>query len=548
MYVIKIDVIIAVYNAESTIEECVRSVLIQTIPNNLIQQLSKDNCKKLKYTSDGNSKEDDIPLDTIHFDICICCYNDASTDKSLDILHSLQRESMKQKEEVDDTSTSRATIQTKLLVGTAPVGTTSRGAGYARNQAIKLRDEYEEKHTHKSIKEEADARNQAVKLRDEYEKKKHKSTKEEEADEHFLCILDSDDLMHPTRIAEQTCAMLSISDVKVRERTLMGCQFERIPKDSTHHYSQWANSLSYERLYLEQFRECTLLQPTWFISKAWFESLGGYIEAPVSGSCNIDDDNNAPNNKFYRLVHPSEATDPVANTTHTNTLRLAEDTRLFYAHLHAGGKLHLHRTQTPLVSYRHRSGMSQSSNTPRRLLLRLRAKAWEDMVYKNNTLSWTKGFAVWGAGRDGKDFIKALSPEVAAKVVCFVDVDQKKIETVKWYENPALLGKRKIPILHYSVLSKDSSKSLESFGHIDKKARGADTFHIVSKMTEPSQIKTVAPKENQKGKKKEAQIGSEVLQQLPVVVCVAMYRTNGALEANVKSIGRTEGKDLWHII
>jgi hypothetical protein len=30
------------------------------------------------------------------------------------------------------------------------------------------------------------------------------------------------------------------------------------------------------------------------------------------------------------------------------------------------------------------------------------------------------------------------------------------------------------------------------------------------------------------------------------VVCVAMYRTGGALEHNVKSIGRTEGVDLWH--
>ena len=33
---------------------------------------------------------------------------------------------------------------------------------------------------------------------------------------------------------------------------------------------------------------------------------------------------------------------------------------------------------------------------------------------------------------------------------------------------------------------------------------------------------------------------------LPVVVCVAMYRTHGILEKNVKSIGRIEGKNLWH--
>ena len=39
-------------------------------------------------------------------------------------------------------------------------------------------------------------------------------------------------------------------------------------------------------------------------------------------------------------------------------------------------------------------------------------------------------------------------------------------------------------------------------------------------------------------------IDPEVLCQLPVVVCVAMHRTNGALERNVASIGRVEGKDL----
>ena len=38
-----------------------------------------------------------------------------------------------------------------------------------------------------------------------------------------------------------------------------------------------------------------------------------------------------------------------------------------------------------------------------------------------------------------------------------------------------------------------------------------------------------------------------VIRDLPVVVCVAMYRTNGALESNVASIGRVEGKDVWHI-
>jgi len=36
------------------------------------------------------------------------------------------------------------------------------------------------------------------------------------------------------------------------------------------------------------------------------------------------------------------------------------------------------------------------------------------------------------------------------------------------------------------------------------------------------------------------------LKDMPVVVCVAMYRTNGMLEKNVELVGRTEGVDLWN--
>jgi hypothetical protein len=334
------------------------------------------------------------------------------------------------------------------------------------------------------------------------------------------------------------------------------------------------------------------IQPTWFLSKACFERIGGYLEAPTldddlvpskrpklcSESLKSDDDNvlsaldsNGSNSHSYRLVHPSEVLDStINNDVHPlekrtlgschekaiNTLRLAEDTRFFYAHLHAGGRLYLHRTPTPLLSYRHRAGMSQSSSTPRKLLLKLRAKAWEDLIFYStksgeaydNTI-WSGGFVIWGAGRDGKDFLKALSPPVASKVICFVDVDQKKIETTKWYENPTL-GNRRIPILHFSVLAKRDVSGEVKFGHIDKKRCGEDQFSLVSVQRIESNDRIHAPEnnENDKNKKPSAStIEPEVLQQLPVVVCVAMYRSNGALESNVASIGRTEGVDLWHI-
>lgn len=221
--VVKVDVIIAVYNAESTIEESVQSAMDQEIPINLIKRLCTAPANGANDVEDGVSTSRNI-----HFDVCICCYNDASTDKSLDLLQSLGNRDISSEFAHPD-ATCCATIRSKLLIGSAPTGTSSRGAGYARNQAARLRDSHE---THANA--------------------------DEEPGHHFLCILDSDDIMHPTRIAEQTAAMFSLSYGE-RNKTIMGCQFDRIPKESTQHYSLWANSLTDSRLYLEQFRECTLV-------------------------------------------------------------------------------------------------------------------------------------------------------------------------------------------------------------------------------------------------------------------------------------------------
>ncbi|KAL3789720.1 hypothetical protein ACHAW5_009981 [Stephanodiscus triporus] len=614
MLVIKVDVITAVHNAESTIEEAVRSAMGQEIP---------PGCW------------DDWMIDGVLLDVCVCCYDDASTDDSLSVLRSLSAEY----DELDDERRRRrrapddglpaddgddaaagarddagrprrrpggATIRTRLLIGAAPSGTRSRGAGYARNRAVDLRRDDDDDD-------------------DEGED-------DDGGGRHFLCIMDADDVMRPTRVAEQARAMLDL-DGGSREKTIVGCVFDRTPEGSTRHYASWANSLSDDRLYLERFRECTLvssaeieysarsvvarpprrilyfafrahkIQPTWFLSRTWFERLGGYPEAPptIDGDdsdrrfvkrAKIDaeakefgnvvlgtsySDRDGPDDRdVYRLCHPSEILPPTSSSAagcdDVDTLRLAEDTRLFHAHLRAGGRLHLHRTPVPLVLYRHRSGLSQSSSTPRRLLLKLRARAWEDAVFRcklptsdgvdgdRDGHKWTSGFAVWGAGRDGKDFLKALSPDVVSKVVCLVDVDRKKIDSIKWYDNPALLRGRRIPILHFSVLaSGDVGEEGEAkFGRIDKRKWGEGNFVVPSshqrarpnegqdghEQTSPSG----ATKKREKEKKVHDSIDPEVLRRLPVVVCVAMYRTNGALESNVASIGRIEGKDLWHLI
>lgn len=222
---IRVDVIIAVHNAESTIAETVDSAMRQVVPDHLLgrrQLLSRE----IDATS------------AVHFDVCVCCYDDASTDESLEALHSLDKERTWEKTGGGKGDDVTCAIKTRLLIGAAPDGTKSRGAGYARNRAARLRDARESSGAGRSGADE-----------DANGARRH---------HHFFCILDSDDVMHPTRIAEQTYAMLSL-DENERERTLMGCQFDRIPKGSTSHYTEWANTLSNERLYLEQFRECTLV-------------------------------------------------------------------------------------------------------------------------------------------------------------------------------------------------------------------------------------------------------------------------------------------------
>lgn len=431
-------------------------------------------------------------FENIDISIAVCCHDDGSTDSSLRILRSMKDRHGKSEK------TDKHGIEAHLLIGSNPDGV-ARGAGFARNRATELR------------------RNKIS------------------SENSFICLLDSDDIMSPSRVAEQLAMMLSIVDKGERDRTLIGSTFDRIPENSTWHYSQWANGLTDERLMLERFRECTVLQPTWFLTRKRFEELGGYIEAPHP-------EENATEGKMpdyqrpkqLSLIHPYE--------DNAQTLRLAEDLRFFHEHLYASGLIKLHRHKppnSPLVTYRH-TGQSQSSSTPRKLLSALRAMAFEATVLKIDP-QWSDGFVIWGAGRDGKHFFRSLSPGVRSRVKCFVDVDEKKI-SAGFYTNREL--GTKVPIIHFSLLSTnpDARHESQTFGRIDKSRGGNKRDEKLGEADEET--------EHTKKKRRLYSPGLKMiipsLATLPVVVCVAMYRTHGILEKNVKSIGRIEGKNLWH--
>ena len=53
--------------------------------------------------------------------------------------------------------------------------------------------------------------------------------------------------------------------------------------------------------------------------------------------------------------------------------------------------------------------------------------AFEDSILRTDPRWADSNFVMWGAGRDGKDFFKSLSPDLRGRVRCFVDVDEKKI-------------------------------------------------------------------------------------------------------------------------
>lgn len=486
---VEIDVIVPVHNASPTLLETLQSATRQV-------GLDKDDFRR--------------------FHIYVCCYDDGSMDDCWNLMTKFAREhetSLKSGS-VDDARGEKVKtyLPSSILIAKAKDGI-SRGAGFARNRAVDLR------------------------------KDALSCLTQEEGPRRFLAMLDSDDVMHPQRLAAQAHYLCNIANPQVRQRTLLGCTIARDPPDSTWHYTKWANSLTDERLILEQFREVTLLQPTWMMDRSWFTKLGGYLEAPPCNQKDIEITD------FSYLSNASKDRLDLIHTTFESaeTLRVAEDTRFFFKHLHAGGHLRLLRTHEPLMLYRHREGQSQSSQTPRKLLLHLRVRAFECMVLQRDTTgTWSK-FCVWGAGRDGKDFIKALQPEYRKRIVCMVDVDQKKIDAGHYHNKE--LGLR-IPVVHFSLLVRDQQLRAQLCNSFEL---GTDIdgpgFGHIEKNRDPVATDSLPPSSRPQKRRKVSRatnLDEKVLPTLPVVVCVAMYRTGGALEHNVQCIGRNEGMDLWH--
>jgi len=567
---IEVDVIIPVHNAASTVKEAVLSALNQEIPSS-------------SSSRDAPSPRLQAFLQKYSISVTVCCYDDRSKDESLSILRQIESSRSEQngatKTEVTasrrpTTKPTEGPIPSLLIVGSSNDGE-PRGAGYARNRAIEMNNP--------SLRYFGNSGGGAK------SNESHDYVKDT-GNLKFLCLLDSDDIMHKNRIIEQVLFMMTIVNDEARNKTILGSTFDRDPPGSTWHYSNWANNLTDERLMLERYREITVLQPTWFMPLSVWWNVGGYIEAPPLGTsdtvsdfwCRLKSSGSSSLQKSY-LIHPKFDT--------LSSIRLAEDLRFFHSHLESNGNLRLHRTSLatngervlPLVTYRHMGNdQSQSFRTSRKLLLQLRALAFQRRVIRVDPF-WNTGekkFGIWGCGRDGKDFFKALDQDLQERVYCFVDVDAKKLNAGYYVDTTSHraminatkgtngVGKsdkkqrdtaRKIPIVHFSFLIPDQQEQeivrsewvsnytagkTSILGCIDKSKSGST----------PCSSKTSQPKKKQKfstpitamTKLQDRKLDRKLLSQLPVVVCVAMYRTNGVLESNVTKICRIEGENLWH--
>ncbi|KAK7161059.1 hypothetical protein R3I94_003898 [Phoxinus phoxinus] len=219
----------------------------------------------------------------------------------------------------------------------------------------------------------------------------------------FLCFQDADDVMRPQRVR------LQYEAAEVNPTAIVGCKVCRVPEGSTERYTRWINSLSPEQLLTQVFTSHgpTVVMPTWFCSRHWFQSVGAFNEGGKG---------------------------------------VPEDLLFFYQSLRCGGVLL--RVEECLLVYRYHP-LAATHSVLEHTIWDLRVLFLQERV-----LSRWDSFTVWSAGKQGRRLFRSLSPDNQEKVKAFCDVDENKIQKGFYtYEESKERPKPKIPILHFRKAS-----------------------------------------------------------------------------------------------
>lgn len=327
-----------------------------------------------------------------------------------------------------------------------------------------------------------------------------------------LVFLDADDIMTPRRVQTQVACVLR------NKEAIVGGSWRRHPAGSTEHYERWANALPDPAgLWLEQFRETTVQMPTWCLTRAAYDKVGGFDEVPPDRGEGEDlvffhkhlDAFDAEETRRALGLGRGEG----EGGKRKNVFSPESDDAVSRA-----PRLPLRRAVSapgapPLLLYRW-SPDSGTSRVSRQRLLEIRVAAFRRRVL--STPAW-RAFAVWGAGRDAKAFANALDGATRRRIVAMLDVDRNKCgrsyANHRWREEAVdEVGVQttavEIPVAHFEDHAASESA---------RRAREGGAFRAT-----------------------------------PVVVCVAKRRKGageaGDLERNVRTLGLTEGDTLWYFM
>ncbi|KAJ8371799.1 hypothetical protein AAFF_G00299770 [Aldrovandia affinis] len=215
----------------------------------------------------------------------------------------------------------------------------------------------------------------------------------------FLCFQDADDVMMPRRVRLQFEASLP------NPACIVGCQVRREPEGSTERYTRWINSLSPEQLRTQVYTSHgpTVIMPTWFCARSWFQQVG---------------------------------------TFHEGGKGVPEDLLFFYQSLRQGGGVA--SVEECLLVYRYHE-QAASHSVLEETIWNLRVAFLQERV-----LGQWDSFTIWNAGKQGRKLYRCLSPANQKKVKGFCDVDENKIRKgVYTYEESKERPKPKVPVQHF---------------------------------------------------------------------------------------------------